>query len=231
MKIASWSYWSKCSTFLVIAALFLCSACKLFAPPPPPPPPEPQNQPPVIQAIIAEKEVNISTECEIVCKATDADGDTLKYWWSADGGMIRGVGDNVTWIAPDIGGIYTVKVMVSDGNGGEATDSIIFTVIGKPNQPPVITELTRDGKPITELTERVRVWVTSDIECIAEDPDGSELRYAWSTTGGKIQGEGAKVGWTAPGVAGNYKVIVVVADSEGAKAQASAEFNVACCGH
>ena len=148
MNIASKKYSSKGAIFLLIMVLLLSNACRLFAPPPPPtPPPKPQNQPPVIQSVTAEKLGNPSNAYQVICNTTDADGDTLKYWWSADGGMIKGEGDNVTWIAPDTGSNYTVKVVVTDGKGGEATGSVTISVIFESNKspvtskPPVITKM------------------------------------------------------------------------------------------
>ena len=102
-------------------------------------------------------------------------------------------------------------------------------VTGEPNQPPVITSLTIDGEPAKkEEPEQIKIWITKTIECIAEDPDGDQLRYTWSATGGKIQRDGAKIGWT-PGQAGNYKVIVTVTDDKGGEAQAFVNFEVYCC--
>ena len=223
--------WSKLAAFLIIIVTLLSSACTLFSPPPPPPPPEPENQPPLINGMTAPTEVISSTESQILCEASDADGDNLSYWWSApDGGMFKGEGDNVTWVAPEIAGNYNVKVMVSDGEGGEAIDSVTIAVTSKPNQPPVIINLTRDGEPLDE-ENRLRIWRTVTIECFAEDPDGDELSFIWSATGGKIQGEGDKVGWTAPGVAENYTITVKVSDGRGGEAEATMEFEVLCCGH
>jgi hypothetical protein len=56
--------------------------------------------------------------------------------------------------------------------------------------------------------------------CNATDPDGDELSYGWSASGGTISGitiagEEATVTWTAPGSAGFYDVTVIVMDSRG----------------
>jgi predicted secreted protein len=228
----------KLAISLIIIVLLLGSACTLLSPPPEPPPPEPENQPPVIHSITAEREVAASTECQISCEATDVDGATLNYWWSANGGMIEGEGNSVTWIAPDIAGDYTVKLLVTDGNGGEAIDSVTITVTSKPNQPPTITafNVTPPNKPEVTFSppgEQISVsrYTTSDIQCIAEDPDGDELNYIWSATGGTVKGEGAIVKWIVLGAAGDYTVTVIVSDGRGGEAEASMQFDVLCCGH
>jgi len=222
--------WSRLAILLGITVLLLGSACILFPQPPPePPPPEPENQPPAINGMTAEKEVVPLSESLVSCQATDADGDDLVYWWSSDDGVITGEGHSVAWMAPELDGDYVVRVIVTDGKGGEANESVTIAVIAKPNQPPVIVSLLRDGSPPDELN-RIRNWRTTTIECIVEDPDGDELSFIWSATGGKVQGEGAAVGWTAPGVAGNYTVTAIVSDGRGGQAEASVEFEVLCCG-
>jgi len=220
---------SRLIILLIIAVLLLSSACTLFSPPPPPPPPPPPNQPPIINSLTAEKEALTLSESQIICQATDADGDVLSYWWSADGGTIKGEGSSITWAVPDTAGNYTIKVAVTDGKGGEATNSTTIAVIDKPNQPPVITSLTRDGK-LPDEENRIRQWVTVTIQCTAQDPDGDNLSYLWRATGGKITGEGNTVGWTSPGVNGDYTVTVMVIDGRGGRAEASMTFKVLCCG-
>jgi hypothetical protein len=207
--------------------LLLGSACLPSEPPPPPPPPP--NQLPVIESITAEKEVTTSAETEIVAKASDADGDALTYQWSADGGTITGEGSTIIWTAPATSGNYTIEVTVSDGKGGKVSESTAIDTIDKPNYPPVISGLTIDGAPpMNENT--ARQWVTKTIHCNAEDPDGDQLSYLWRATGGKITGEGSTVGWTSPGVNGEYTLTVVVSDGRDGKAEESITFKVLCCG-
>jgi len=55
------------------------------------------------------------------------------------------------------------------------------------------------------------------VTCNASDPDGDELSYEWSTTGGNITGTGPEVIWTAPEEVGMYDITVVVEDSQGRK--------------
>jgi len=142
---------------------------------------------------------------------------------------IKSEGSSITWVAPDTAGDYTVRVTVTDGNGGEASNSTTIAVVEKPNQPPAVTSLTRDGN-LPDEENRIRQWTTVTIQCNAEDPDGDELNYLWRATGGKITGAGNKVGWTSPGVNGNYTVTSVVTDGRGGSAEASMVFKVLCCG-
>jgi len=65
--------------------------------------------------------------CTINCAASDPDGDTLTYEWTATGGAISGEGDTVTWTAPTTEETYTITVTVSDGKGGTASDDCDIT--------------------------------------------------------------------------------------------------------
>ncbi len=165
------------------------------------------NHRPAITSLEAEPERVIpSGSCQIVCTASDRDGDELSYNWSASGGEINGEGATVTWTAPDSAGSYNVTVTVTDGRGGEVMSQVIITV--RANKPPTITSLVADA-----------VWTTPSgslqVTCTASDPDGDELSYEWSTTGGNISDTGAVVNWTAPKEAGIYHVTVVVIDGHG----------------
>jgi hypothetical protein len=87
------------------------------------------NHRPVITSLEAEPErVLPSGSCQIVCTASDRDGDELSYEWSATGGNISGTSAVVNWIAPEEVGTYDVTVVVTDGYGGSATDSLPINV-------------------------------------------------------------------------------------------------------
>jgi hypothetical protein len=51
------------------------------------------------------------------------------------------------------------------------------------------------------------------VTCNASNPDGGELSYSWSASGGIIVGAGAVVNWTAPEEVGMYDITVMVANS------------------
>jgi len=78
------------------------------------------------------------------------------------------------------------------------------------SQRPVITNLEAQAEWIAPLG-------SLQVTCNASDPDGDELSYEWSTTGGNITGTGSQVIWTAPEEVGMYDITVVVEDSQGRK--------------
>jgi hypothetical protein len=165
------------------------------------------NHRPVITSLAAEPErVLPRGSCQIVCNATDPDGDELSYGWSADGGGITGEGATVTWTAPSSVGSCNVTVMVIDGRGGGVADYVTITV--RTNSPPTINSLVANAGWTLPSSS---IQVTCDVS----DPDGDELSYEWTATGGNIFGTGAAVNWTAPQDVGVYNVTVVVADGHG----------------
>lgn len=87
------------------------------------------NTPPVI-ASLTPSSTDLAPEesCTIGCVASDADGDTLTYAWTATGGTISGTGNSVSWEAPATEGTYNISVSVSDGHGGTVSDSCDITV-------------------------------------------------------------------------------------------------------
>ena len=177
------------------------------------------NHRPAITGLEAEPERVLPLgSCQIVCNTTDRDGDELSYNWSASGGNISGTGASVNWIAPDSEGSYDVTVTVTDGRGGEVMDYVIIEV--RANRPPTIASLVADAD-----------WTTPSgsisVTCDASDPDGDELSYEWSTTGGDISGTGAVVNWAAPEEVGIYHITVVAKDGHGREDTKSVILSVA----
>jgi phage baseplate assembly protein gpV len=168
------------------------------------------NHRPIITSLEAEGDwTTPSTSLQVMCNASDPDGDELSYAWSASAGEVNGDGDTVTWIAPPSEGSYSVAVAVTDGRGGEIMKQVTITV--RPSTPPTIVSLTADAD-----------WTlpsgSLQVTCNAFDPDGDEISYEWSTTGGDISGTGPTVIWIAPEEVGIHHVTVVVTDSHGRSA-------------
>ena len=178
------------------AVLFLASSCTTST-----------NRQPIITSLEAEAErTTPSSSLQVMCSASDPDGDQLGYIWSASAGEISGDGDTVTWAAPLSEGSYSVAVTVTDGGGGEVISQVTITV--RANNPPYISSLVADAD-----------WTTPSgslqVTCTASDPDGDGLSYEWSASGGSIIGTGAAVNWIAPREVGIYDITVLVTDSQG----------------
>ena len=176
------------------------------------------NHLPAITSLEAPERVLPWGSCQIICTASDRDGDELSYNWSTSGGNITGTGASVNWTAPDSAGSYNVTVTVTDGRGGEVMSQVTITV--RANRPPTITSLVADAD-----------WILPSgnlqVTCNATDPDGDELSYEWTANGGDISGTGAVVSWTAPQEVGMYDITVVVKDGHGSSATDSLPISVA----
>jgi hypothetical protein len=61
--------------------------------------------------------------------ATDVNQDVITYVWSANNGDIAGSDDHAVWTAPNVEGIATIQLMISDGRGGAATATIQLLVL------------------------------------------------------------------------------------------------------
>ena len=97
------------------------------------------------------------------------------------------------------------------------------------NQPPVISSLEAKYMAVDPRA-------ASEITCAVSDPDGDDVGFKWSCTGGSLSGAGSVVTWTAPNSYGDYHVMVIVKDSNGGSAQATLTLSVVarpsrgCCG-
>ena len=105
-------------------------------PSPPSPPPPPPNQPPTVTLSCAPCEVERGGGAMLTATASDPDGDPLAYAWSASDGVIAIAGDadavrwaTVRWTAPDRIGTVTIRVEVSDGEGGAAEAQVAIEVL------------------------------------------------------------------------------------------------------
>jgi len=191
---------AKKNSLVIISAIIVAAAVLLLAS-------SCNSQRPVITSLEAEAEWTVPLGSLLVtCNASSLNGDDLIYEWSTTGGTITGTGPEVTWTAPDSAGFYDVTVTVTDGGGGEVMSQVTITV--RANNPPYINSLVADAD-----------WTTPSgslqVTCNATDPDGDELNYEWSTSGGNITGTGPEVIWTAPEEVGIYHVTVVVTDGHG----------------
>ncbi len=88
------------------------------------------NNPPKILSLTATPEtIEAGATTTITCTATDPDGDTLSYTWSATGGSIQGERNKVTYKAPDEAGTYSARVTVTDNSAGLDTGELAIVVM------------------------------------------------------------------------------------------------------
>jgi len=208
---------------VVVAAvlLFLVPSCTT-----------PANRRPTITSLEAESEWTAPLgSLQVMCTASDPDGDALSYEWSASGGSVTGTGGVVNWIAPEEVGAYDITVVVTDNQGEGNTGSI--TLIASNGPPPSIQNLivtAKEPKYLKETATGYKVGKTKEyyIRCVVSDTDG-ELAYEWSCDGGEISGEGSQITWTAPDTSTDVTVTAKVVDSAGNWVRKSIVFEVVSC--
>lgn len=99
-----------------------------------------ENHPPVISDItVSPKNVFLENTAVFKALASDPEGQSLSYIWSAQrdgkdiGKFVKFSGDSTVWIAPSSIGNVTIKVIVRDTKGGEATltkNITVYSAIG-----------------------------------------------------------------------------------------------------
>ncbi|MCL5071414.1 MAG: PKD domain-containing protein [Actinobacteria bacterium] len=83
------------------------------------------NRNPVINDItLSSASIKTSQQYDVTGNASDPDGDTLTYKWTVSGGAINNDAANpMKWTTPAAAGSYTITLKVTDGKGGEDTQS------------------------------------------------------------------------------------------------------------
>jgi hypothetical protein len=182
------------------------------------------RQEPVISAIAVDPTtVNESQTVSLFVTASDAQGDALTYAWSQvtpatpAGIFTNGTSANATWRAPRVTatGAFTLKVTVSDGQGGTAERTVDLQVVNVPglNQPPIVSAT------ITGPTS-VLAGSFASLSVTASDPDGDPLTYSWRTVpidqGTFTTSTNATTNWRSGdiSIATDFTVQLTVSDGE-----------------
>ena len=92
---------------------------------------------PSTEVVTGAKRIRIWTALPIECLIEGADTKNLKFTWYAASGKLQaakgmnlsdGTASRVDWIAPGVGGDFTVDVVVTDGIGNQAKGTVNFEV-------------------------------------------------------------------------------------------------------
>ena len=132
------------------------------------------NEPPEVIALCDPCAVPRGGEVRLEATATDPDGNPLIHGWSADKGEFLGPSEasQAIWKAPADTGRVEVRVEVSDGHGGSASDAVTVDVF---NRPPAFARPSYDFKLSEDMDGRERPIDVGRV--MAEDPDGDVLTY------------------------------------------------------
>src|SRR6266852_1014567 len=139
-------------------------------------------------------------------------------------GLDLKLGKHVAWRLFQTEFLFTKFADGADGiqNHGRFSTGVVLRLGGggppppPPNHPPVVTASANPTKVFAGSGDSVVV------QAQASDPDNDTLTYAWSASGGAIEGSGAEVRWNSNGVAeGAYTMTVRVDDGRGGTPNAS----------
>lgn len=139
------------------------------------------NSTPLITSLTATPEaIHSSDSSNLICTASDADGDKLRYLWESVSGSLIGTGSNITWVAPDNEGTYPIIVYVSDDKGGEATETVEIEV-SQAIQPTLL--YLRGGDPATwtiqgiaySQYEEIRNWEAAGYAVTTQDLNATTI--------------------------------------------------------
>lgn len=172
------------------------------------------QRPPRIQALAAaQTQLAPGQQTTLFARVQAGDSPALKYYWSANTGMLQAMGVNGQWTAPAGIGPAAVQLIVEDGNGLRDTALLSLTVLAQINLPPVIDSLQKSAVYVAP-------GGTLQFKCFARDPNGDSLRYQWTFSAGAGATNSAATDWTAPNSEEIVDLKVTVRDDQGLEAEA-----------
>ncbi|WP_395803683.1 kelch repeat-containing protein [Archangium minus] len=160
--------------------------------------------PGVVGLTSSQSVLDVGQQTALSVSASDADGDTLSYQWSATcAGSFSGATSSSATFTPSAlptGACNNcqLSVVVKDGRGGQNTGSLALCV-SKDTSPRAAPLVTRSYQ--SSPTARAGQQLTFEVE--ASDPSNSALTFAWTANVGTLgpavsSASISRISWTAP---------------------------------
>jgi PKD repeat protein len=176
------------------------------------------NAPPTASVSCTPESVrpNVATTCSASASDPDAEGRPISYAWDIDGDGFDDGSDATEQFSFPSPGTRTIRLRVTDADGGTATAEDTVIVVGNSAPTAVV-----DCSP-NQINQGDPVSCTS---AGSSDPDGGNLRYEWQVDGGAFS-EGGPT-FSPPNLGpGSHTITLRVTDAANATATASDSVSV-----
>lgn len=178
------------------------------------------EKPPRIQSLAAaSKTIEFGEKTALFAKIQTGSSLDLTTEWSATGGNLNAANTSGEWTAPATAGNFTIKIIVTDGNGLKDTAFLELAAVAEINKPPQIFSVE---KSVGHVAPGGQIQFTA----LAADPNGDPLVFDWQFSGGSFSGTGPAVDWTAPNAEGIFDLKIKATDDEGLFAEATTKILV-----
>lgn len=162
---------------------------------------------------------------QLVAKATDPNGKSLRYSWTASGGRIVGDGPNTVWdLSGAQPGSYSATVEVNNGSGDQGCAAFSSTtVVVRECPPPICPSINLSCPGAVTLGQPITFTAT-----VTRGPANITPTYVWRvSTGTIIEGQGTnQITVSTAGLAGQTVVATVQVGGYGLECSAACQTQI-----